>query len=761
VRKKIFLVLIILIGASLRLHNLNWGLPEVFEEATPWRQAWGMWGFETGKLDFNPHFFNYPALTFYIQWLGQALIYIFGRVAGTFSSTQDMLRAFDADPTRFFYVGRLITSCFGIASIYLLYKLGKDIFSHTVGMLAAFVLALNFFHIRRGQLITTDTPLVFFILLAFIPIWKIATEGRRSHYIWAGVCVGLATGVKYPGLLTAFGIVAAHVYRHLTLKRSLKRILLSPSIWMSAGVVALVFFAVSPYCLLDYSGFYSDFHFEQTHMKIGHFGAPERLVSYGRYLGSIIPGVMTLPLFVLALAGVGYGVWRYRRLSAVLLSFPLIYFAIVGSWRTAADHYIFPVIPFLMVFAALLLSDAIDKIPFSGSRLLLCGAAFLVVIPSALQIRGFYSQPDTLDNRAAAGAWIEKNIEKGAALVMEEYTPDVNAQEYAVFELPLSTLHPLSTTPFYDLLWYTDFDYVVISSEVYKRYRNKPGDYPAQNRFYRQLDKYLTLVKDFDDLSGSGPYIKIYQVGERARQLPDEDFPPYLFTPLVDSPDRKANGRLLSNLANVLSRKEKYARAIQLYQVAITLDSTLTKAWYNMGLTLGIEGRLQESQEAFKQALRVDSTYANSWFGLGKLYRQIGDAGASVSAFEHGLRYSPHRVDILKILGEQYLGEGRADDAIAIAQRGVALSGNDPEFYFTMGSGYLMRGDHESAIRSLRRAVELRPSSGAYVYRLAIAYYSQKDFAAAAELARKAEDLGYDAKELTDELQRVMPDVSR
>jgi hypothetical protein len=66
-----------------------------------------------------------------------------------------------------------------------LYRLGKDIFSGAVGTLAALFLALNFFHIRRGQLINTDTPLVFFVLLAFIPFMLIfgalvRAEGSRK-----------------------------------------------------------------------------------------------------------------------------------------------------------------------------------------------------------------------------------------------------------------------------------------------------------------------------------------------------------------------------------------------------------------------------------------------------------------------------------------------------------------------------------------------------------------------------------------------------
>jgi tetratricopeptide (TPR) repeat protein/4-amino-4-deoxy-L-arabinose transferase-like glycosyltransferase len=756
-RRKILLSLIITIGAYLRLSNLGWGLPEVFEEATPWRQAWGMWGFETGRFDFNPHFFNYPAFTFYVQWIGQALIYLIGKVSGTFAFRQDMLAAFEADPYRFYFVGRLITSLFGIASIYLLYKLGKKLFSPAIGLLAAFFLALNFFHIRRGQLITTDVPLVFFILLAFIPIWKIATEGSRRHYIWAGVCVGLATGVKYPGLISAAGIITAHLYHHLAKRQSWKTIVFSPRIWVSAGMVVLAFFMVSPYCLLDYSGFQRDFRFEQAHMKIGHFGSPERFVAYGRYLLSIIPGVMTLPLVVLTLGGLGYGAWKCRNRSIILLTFPLVYFAVVGSWRTAAEHYIFPVIPFLLLFAALLLWRIFETFRLAGSRLLLGVAACLLVLPSAVRIQRFYAGLDVVDNRTVAGQWVEENIERGSAIVKEEYTPDFSAGDYVVFELPLSALYPKSTEPFYNLQWYSDFDYVIISSEVYQRYKNEPGNYQVHTLFYRDLDEYGELVKEFDDLSGSGPQIRIYKVGKRTGRTPEQDFPRELLAPLIDSPDREANAKLLCNLAIVLSQKDKPVKALRLYQLAIAVDSTLTKAWYNMGLTLGNQGKLRESEKALRQAVRLDSTYASSWIGLGHLYRQTGDLDSSIDAYERGLRHDPYRLDVIRILSEQYIRKGRADDAVAISQRGLELSKGSPEFYFILGSGYLLKKEYDNAIRALRKAVELRPSNAEYVYYLAGAYYSKKDYAAALEFARRAEDLGYDAGELLRVLQEVSP----
>lgn len=772
-RKRVILALILGAGAYLRLHNLGWGLPEIFEEATPWRQAWDMWGLETGRLDFNPHFFHYPALTFYIQWLGQALIYLAGRASGAFSSPRDMLAAFEADPYRFFVVGRLISSLFGIASVYVVYRLGKRLYSSSAGLLAALFLAFNFSHISRGRMITTDIPLVFFILLAFIPILKIASEGRRRHYIWAGICVGLAAGVKYPGILAGIGIIAAHIHFRLSQRQGLKRAALSRSLWASAGVALLVFFAVSPYCFLDYSGFYGDFRFEQTHMAAGHFGAPRRLVSYGRYLLSIIPGVLTLPVLGLALAGIIYGVRRERGASLALLAFPIAYLAVIGSWRTAADHYFLPVLPFLLLFAALLLSRVFEKAAHPGKGMLPGLAACLFLIPSILQIRDLHTGPAGPDNRTVAARWIEENIERGAAIAKEQITPRLDAGAYLIFEIPLSTVYPEETGPFYDLSLYSGFDYVITSSEVYKRYMNEPGKYPAHVRFYEDLSESGALVRQFDDETGSGPHLNIYRLdgladggsggtdgnggangsSGRTDAVSPSGISRDLYARLMKSADPEANSELLCNLAIVFSQKRSYARAVELYQLALAVDSTSTGAWHNLGATLSSMGRSREAERAYRRAVRLDSTYAGPWFGLGHLHRQAGDLTSSIAAYERGLRYDPYRLEILRILSEQYLRAGQADEALRVAQKGLEASGGAPEFHFAAGCIHMIKEDPDNAVISLGAALEGRPRDGRYAYSLAGAYYSRGDHHLAMRYARRAQELGYDAGDLIDMIE--------
>jgi tetratricopeptide (TPR) repeat protein/4-amino-4-deoxy-L-arabinose transferase-like glycosyltransferase len=673
VRRNILLTLVVIAGAYLRLSNLGWGLPEVFEEATPWRQAWEMWGGASGKLDFNPHFFNYPAFSFYIQWIGQAIVYIAGRATGEFSTVADMQASFESDPGRFILVGRFITTLFGIASIYLVYRVGRAVFSQAAGLIAALFLAFNFSHIRRGQFIATDVPLLFFVLLAFYFIYRIATDGSRRHYLWAGVCVGLAAGVKYPGFLTAAGVVAAHIYRHLRLRHGWRVTVSDAYIWMCGALALLVFFTVSPYCFVDYAGFLKDFRFERAHMKIGHFGAPEQAVSYHRYLISIFPAVLTVPIAILAVLGVVLGLVKHRGLTVFLLAFPLVYFAVVGSWKTAADHYMFPVLPFLLIYAAFFLVSVFEKIPSPRKGLLLGVASCIILIPSVLEVHSFYARQDTPDNRTVAREWIRANLDRGAGIVKEEYTPDLDPREYAVFELPLSSLYPKSTTPFYDLRWYVDFDYVLISNEVYRRYRNEPAEYPAHERFYRNLESHCELVQEFDDRSGSGPHIKVYRMAEAVRQMRDEAIPPDMTQSVLMSSERHANAKLLVNLGNAVVRTGNTSRAAHLFRLAVGVDPTLSKGWYNLGLTLGNAGEFEECENAFRRAVQLDPAYDRAWFSLGELYRQTARPEQAIQAYEEGLKHSPRRPDVMLVLGGLHLDRGDRDAALEYARRAERL----------------------------------------------------------------------------------------
>ena len=57
--------------------------------------------------------------------------------------------------------------------------------------------------------------------------------------------------------------------------------------------------------------------------------------------------------------------------------------------------------------------------------------------------------------------------------------------------------------------------------------------------------------------------------------------------------------------------------AIESYQRALALDTTLYSTWNNLGVLLYQQGRQEEARSAFEQAVNVKPDYAKGWFNLG------------------------------------------------------------------------------------------------------------------------------------------------
>src|SRR6266849_441949 len=115
-RDNIALILILIIALCIRLWHINWGLPEVYEEAWPLRAAWNFWNWNGKGLDFNPHIFNYPAFTFYIQFLIQVIHVGVGRAMGLYPNLQAFKQAFDSNPAVFVITDRLCSTLFDVGT---------------------------------------------------------------------------------------------------------------------------------------------------------------------------------------------------------------------------------------------------------------------------------------------------------------------------------------------------------------------------------------------------------------------------------------------------------------------------------------------------------------------------------------------------------------------------------------------------------------------------------------------------------------------
>jgi 4-amino-4-deoxy-L-arabinose transferase-like glycosyltransferase len=537
---------IIALAAALRLYGVSWGLPDVFEEAIPLREAWKMWGWGPNSgLDLNPHFFNYPSLTIYCQFAGQGVLYLGMRLWGAVDSTIEYAALYAADRTPFMIMGRLINILFGVATVWILYRVCRRIVSASASCFAAFVLAISTFHIQKSQMVEVDIPLTFFCTLALWFIIRIAEVPSWRNHLLAGVTIGLAVSTKYTAALLVIPLLVSHALSggYSIEKGKSRRGRKSGWVNLAAagGAVAVTFLVTSPFILLDAPTFLEHLSLERLHMREGHFGVETSGTAF-YYLRSLSERTLGWPLLVLSAAGLVYrAVWKRKRPALVLASFAVAYSIAVASWAMKADRYLLPLLPIAMVFAAVAMDDilSIPRIAAARPPLRVIAAAVLLLIavaPLAAAYPAHMSRyaPDT---RTLAREWIEANIPPGAFIVTESYGPELlSAHEllpldgdirnaalelmedrprYAVQPIPMSQVYPERSEAFYDLRLYRDADLFITSSSVRSRYGREPARFTRQIAFYDTLDAGFSKLREFGAGDRRGPTIAVYKRHER------------------------------------------------------------------------------------------------------------------------------------------------------------------------------------------------------------------------------------------------------
>lgn len=553
-RTRGLIALVLATGLLLRLWHLDHGLPDLLEEALPFKLALGMFR-DHGAIDWNPHFFNYPSLSIYLHLLVQRAMVMGGTLAGAWHGPADYLLLSDLDPRPAVLAARALSVACELVTLLCVARIGERL-RPGAGLIAAALLAMSPTAILTSRAIFTDTMMTAFATLALerLLLWR--AEQRPHQLAWAALSAGLAASAKYPGAFVLLPFAAVLIERHGARGAGL---------WIGAcAVAALAFVVTSPFVMIDFASFARDFRYESRHVSEGHFGSLDRH-GLGYVLRTLLddlgpPGMLAWAAS-LALAprrdaqgGARRALWLFA--ASLLIS--------VAAARVEAERYVMPILPAAMLLAADAALALASRVPGRVARVATPAVALLLVVPVA-----FTGIPTArsggLDTQSAARRWLESTLGPADLLIREGYTGDPFSMERRaqmlrsrsfeeaspemkrrvearparwVVSLPLhasgrfeATLvapdgarrrvplfaHPSDfTRAFYDLRLLPGADYVATSSAVRGRYAADTSRYAAEARFYRFVDDSLALAARFSaSRDTGGPEIRIYRLTPR------------------------------------------------------------------------------------------------------------------------------------------------------------------------------------------------------------------------------------------------------
>ena len=261
-----------------------------------------------------------------------------------------------------YLICRSLQAIFGALSIYLTYRIGRQVFSARVGLLAAFLLAVVPWHLRQSAINKPDILLLAASLFAFDRSLAAAARPTWKRYLAAGGAIGLALASKFNAGPIAFPLMFAALsgggWRD---KRAWGRLVL-------AGAASLaVFLLSSPFVLIDWSIYEKDLSrtmrdYEQKGQRLGGshlyvlWHGLQSLFSWS-FHGPVIAAVALLAIVLLLVRAArkreGYGSPQ-EQLGPVMIAIYVFGYALSYSMATLnpSKHNWLPLTPFTALAAA-------------------------------------------------------------------------------------------------------------------------------------------------------------------------------------------------------------------------------------------------------------------------------------------------------------------------------------------------------------------------------------------------------------------------
>jgi 4-amino-4-deoxy-L-arabinose transferase-like glycosyltransferase len=423
---------ILVLAALLRFWALDSGLPNIRTRPDETEVINSTLGPARG--DFDVDWVVYPSAYVYACWIwgevgirtGQALGVV---PVGAYSA---VLRR---SPAHVYLIQRVFSAAAGVAAVWLLMILARRGLGRAPALASGLLLATCFLHVRDSHAAKPDVLLSLAVLVALLSMLPLARRASLGRGILAGVGVGFAMAVKYPGVVLLVPAYAAAVMGSQA--RGWRRWLPAPALAAGAAA-ALVFVATSPYLVLNresiamlrrtlgfvFPNLFLESIAEEQAQALPLLEGPEPS-EYGstRWWGTLLYharfslwyGIGVLPT-LLAPFAVAWG-FASRRVACVLAAtFAVAYYLMVGVSPAMMARYMTPLVPALFLLEAGMLFDAAGR--YARSRALLAlGLVMLVLVAEPLASAIAHNRiAARTDTRVLATRWLSENLPSGTRL---------------------------------------------------------------------------------------------------------------------------------------------------------------------------------------------------------------------------------------------------------------------------------------------------------------------------------------------------------
>ena len=156
-------------------------------------------------------------------------------------------------------------------------------------------------------------------------------------------------------------------------------------------------------------------------------------------------------------------------------------------------------------------------------------------------------------------------------------------------------------------------------------------------------------------------------------------------------------------IGSVYLVQRKLDSALASFQRAVSLSPDSAEAQNYLGETLGELKQFTRAIDCFNRAITLDASLLRARYNMGVTYARMGNPKYAEFVFRSLIKNSPGYSLGYDGLAVTLSRSGRAREAIAFHQQAIELLPEEPSYYFNLGLSYLMLGETAKALEQQQK----------------------------------------------------------
>ena len=192
------------------------------------------------------------------------------------------------------------------------------------------------------------------------------------------------------------------------------------------------------------------------------------------------------------------------------------------------------------------------------------------------------------------------------------------------------------------------------------------------------------------------------------------------------------------NMGIALQKQNKLEEAIVAYNKALSIKPDYVEAYYNMGIALQVQNKLEEAIEAYNKTIALKPDNADAYYNMGIALKEQGKLEEAIVAYNKALSIKPDYADTYYNMGIALKEQGKLEGAIEAYNKALSIKPNYADTYYNMGIALKEQGKLEEAIEAYNKALSIKPNYAKAYNNMGVALQDQGNLEEAIEAYNKA-----------------------